>query len=100
MKHNKIENQLIADIELGKQNLIALNATADGLQFTADKRKDTRHFSNVLFNIMRGGIFDNNYQIDKNDFSAYLKRANALVVEKSFFSITIIKSIKMIFQLI
>jgi len=71
LKDNTLENQLIADIELGKQNLIALNATADGLQFTADKRKDTRHFSNVLFNIMR--------------------------VE---FSITIIKSIKMIFQLI
>jgi hypothetical protein len=83
LKDNTLENQLIADIELGKQNLIALNATADGLQFTADKRKDTRHFSNVLFNIMRGGIFDHNYQIDKNDFSAYLKRANALVAERN-----------------
>ena len=64
-----IEKQLIDDVELGTQNLIALNATADGLQFTADKRKDTRHFSNVLFNIMRGGIFDNNYQIEKKDFA-------------------------------
>ena len=75
--HDKnIENQLIEDIELGKQNLISLNATSDGLQFTADKRKDTRHFSNVLFNIMRGGIFDNNYQIEKIDFVNYLSKAN------------------------
>ncbi len=82
-----LENQLINDIELGKKNLIALNATADGLQFTADKRKDTRHFSNVLFNIMRGGIFDNNYQIEKSDFVSYIKQANKIVFEKhhSFF---------------
>lgn len=76
-----LENQLISDVELGKQNLIALNATADGLQFTADKRKDTRHFSNVLFNIMRGGIFDHNYQIEKADFTNYISKANKTVFE-------------------
>ncbi len=82
--HDKtLEKQVIEDIALGTQNLISLNATADGLQFTADKRKDTRHFSNVLFNIMRGGIFDNNYQIEKNDFIAYLTHANNEVVTKN-----------------
>jgi hypothetical protein len=78
-----IEKQLMDDVELGTQNLIALNATADGLQFTADKRKDTRHFSNVLFNIMRGGIFDNNYQIEKKDFVNYISKANKIVFEKN-----------------
>lgn len=78
-----LENQLIADIELGKQNLIALNANADGLQFTADKRKDTRHFSNVLFNIMRGGIFDTNYQIEKTDFVHYISKANKIVFQNN-----------------
>jgi hypothetical protein len=86
LNDKSLESQLNEDVELGKQNLIALNATADGLQFTADKRKDTRHFSNVLFNIMRGGIFDNNYQIEKNDFSNYLLKANKQIFEnnKSF----------------
>ena len=85
--HDKtIENQISRDVELGQQKLIALNANADGLQFTADKRKDTRHFSNVLFNIMRGGIFDDNYQIEKKDFTAYLLHANKEVYKnnKSF----------------
>ncbi|WP_310555137.1 hypothetical protein, partial [Flavobacterium sp.] len=83
-----LENKLNEDVELGKQNLIALNATADGLQFTADKRKDTRHFSNVLFNSMRGGIFDNNYQIEKKDFISYLSKANKNIfqINKSFIS--------------
>lgn len=80
--HDKnLENKLIEDVEIGKQNLIALNASADGLQFTADKLIDTRHFSNVLFNIMRGGIFDEDYQIEKTDFTLYLAKANNQVFE-------------------
>ena len=78
-----LERQILEDIELGQQNLIALNASADGLQFTADKLIDTRHFSNVLFNIMRGGIFDENYQIDKKDFTHYLEKANREVFEEN-----------------
>ncbi len=77
-----LENQIIQDIDLGTQNLIALNATADGLQFTADKRKDSRHFSNVLFNTMRGGIFDNNYTIEKNDFVNYIAKANKILFKE------------------
>ena len=77
-----LENQIIQDIDLGSQNLIALNATADGLQFTADKRNDSRHFSNVLFNIMRGGIFDNNYTIEKIDFVNYIAKANKILFKE------------------
>ena len=64
------------DINLGTERLIKLTAASDGLQLTADERRDSRHFSNTLFNIMRGGIFDNNYQIEKWDFTAYLQKAN------------------------
>lgn len=78
-----LEQQLIDDIELGTKNLISLNASADGLQFTADHRKDARHFSNVLFNTMRGGIFDDNYQIEKTDFVPYVQKANRLVFENN-----------------
>ena len=66
-------------IEKGTTRLIALNAASDGLQLSADKFRDTRHFANTLFNIMRGGIFDNNYQIEKWDFKNYLAKANKKV---------------------
>lgn len=65
-----------SDIESGTQKLIELTAASDGLQLTADKQRDTRHFSNTLFNIMRGGIFDENYNIEKADFITYLSKAN------------------------
>jgi hypothetical protein len=74
--------KVLEDVNAGTERLIALNASADALQYTADELKDTRHFSNVLFNIMRGGIFDDNYQIEKSDFSHYLKKANPQVFAK------------------
>ena len=70
------------DVELGSKNLFRLNAASDGLQLTADKLRNTRHFSNTLFNIMRGGIFDDGYQIEKWDFVKYLEIANKKVFKK------------------
>lgn len=69
---SKIHN----NVNLGTKNLKKIIASSDGLQTTFDEFKDSRHFSNTLFNCMRGGIFDNNYQIEKWDFSNYLKKAN------------------------
>ncbi|MEZ4939569.1 MAG: hypothetical protein R3D58_01805 [Saprospiraceae bacterium] len=70
------------DIDLGTENLVKLVAAADGLQFSEDMLLDSRHFSNVLFNIMRGGIFDENYQIERWDFTHYLEKANRLVFSR------------------
>ena len=71
------------DIDYGTQNLVELVAGADGLKKTADPLRDTRHYSNVLFNIMRGGTFDHNYQIEKKDFVDYLKKASSYAFERN-----------------
>lgn len=84
IKNEKDLYQLVnQDTAAGTKRLLALNAAADGLQLSSDHRRDTRHFSNVLFNIMRGGIFDQNYQIEKWDFSHYLSKANKTVFEQA-----------------
>lgn len=79
-KEIKTEPNLIkkvkADIQCGTEELIKLDAASDGLQLTADSLKDTRHFANVMFNIMRGGIFDKNYQIEKEDLKNSIQNAN------------------------
>lgn len=86
-KQIKTDNQLLsnveANIQLGTEKLIKLNASSDGLQLTSDNLRDTRHFSNTLFNIMRGGIFDDGYTIEKWDFENYLKNANKDVHRQS-----------------
>ncbi|WP_421802417.1 hypothetical protein [Flagellimonas sp.] len=65
-----------SDIEKGTRQLVQLAGASDGIQCTSDSMRDARHFSNTLFNIMRGGIFDNGYQIESEDFSLYIKKAN------------------------
>ncbi|WP_299017080.1 hypothetical protein [uncultured Polaribacter sp.] len=77
--HKNMDEILNTDIDLGTKNLIKLTSSADGLQLTADDLINTRHFSNTLFNIMRGGIFDDNYTIEKEDFKKYLAKANIVV---------------------
>jgi hypothetical protein len=71
------------DIDHGTIHLLELTGAADGIQLTADKQRNIRHFSNTLFNIMRGGIFDNNYQIEKLDFTKYIEMANRQVFASS-----------------
>ena len=84
------------DINFGTQRLVELNSASDAIQVTSDNLKDTRHFANTLFNIMRGGIFDNNYQIEKWDFKNYLEQANTKV---AFTSENIIESLPEVFSL-
>ena len=85
---NKIKNEsnlsemIQKDIDLGTKKLIQLDGASDGLQLTADRLKNIRHFSNTLFNIMRGGIFDDNYNIEKEDFIKYIENANKKVRKK------------------
>ena len=71
------------NINLGTKKLVELNAASDAIQVSGDSLRDTRHFSNTLFNIMRGGIFDNSYQIEKWDFKNYLVNANKKVARTS-----------------
>jgi len=74
-----LSKSVIEDIELGTDRLVSLVGASDGLQLTADQKRNTRHFANTMFNVMRGGIFDENYTIEKADFVRYIKQANSEV---------------------
>ena len=53
---NALKALLDKDLEEATNRLVQLVAQADGLQETADEARTARHFSNTMFNIMRGGI--------------------------------------------
>lgn len=67
------------DIDAGTKHLLELVGASDGIQLGNDQLRNTRHFANTLFNIMRGGIFDDDYQIEKEDFLKYMAKANVKV---------------------
>lgn len=70
------------DIEAGTKRLIQLTGASDGLQASDDTLTNSRHFANTLFNIMRGGIFDDGYNIERQDFIKYIANANKKVFKK------------------
>ena len=82
MAKGDIIDHVNKDIQEGTDHLIQLCAAADAMQLTNDKKTIMRHYSNTMFNIMRGGIFDANYQIEKADFIPYLQQANRVEFEK------------------
>ena len=69
------------DIAAGTEALVQIVAASDGLQVSSDKKLITRHFANVLFNVMRGGIFDHNYEVPKTDLLKFMLQANPNVAE-------------------
>ena len=52
-------------------------AAADGLQASADRTVAVHHFSNTLFNIMRGGVPADGYRCPRGDLSGFVARRNA-----------------------
>ncbi|MBN2279840.1 MAG: hypothetical protein JXQ65_04600 [Candidatus Marinimicrobia bacterium] len=64
------------------ENLLHKISKADGLQLTRNPNHVFRHCSNTLFNILRGGIFDDQYQFDKADFLLFVKTANTRLAEQ------------------
>ncbi|MCH1533812.1 MAG: hypothetical protein L7S65_02505 [Schleiferiaceae bacterium] len=83
LKHPEVLLAEVAkDVEEGSEHLVELVAASDGLQLTNDRLLNIRHFANTMFNIMRGGIFDDNYTIEKDDFTNYIHKANIEVFKR------------------
>ena len=79
--NSNIDRLIDKDIQAGTKELLKLVGSTDGIQLTNDLRGNHRHFANSMFNIMRGGIFDDNYTIEKNDFLPYIQKANKKVYQ-------------------
>ncbi|MFC1690431.1 hypothetical protein ACFL07_12400, partial [Pseudomonadota bacterium] len=65
-----------SDVESGTQRILQLVGNADGGQFSSDALVAGRHFSNTLFNIMRGGIFYDDYEFPRSDFRRFIESWN------------------------
>jgi hypothetical protein len=61
------------DIRKGTEALVAIVAASDGLQLSEDPLSCSRHFSNTLFNVMRGGIPHDPYLVGKADLLSFLE---------------------------
>jgi hypothetical protein len=81
-KPDDIRHLVNADIENGKEELKLIVAAADGFQKTAEKRADARHYMNVLYNNMRGGVFLDGYDYDPGLFRSFVHSRNKPLLER------------------
>lgn len=63
------------------RGLDELLARADAFQQSADTMAAAHHRANVLFNIMRGGVFANGTRLDRDDLRAFIARRNRPLAE-------------------
>ncbi|MBR9909652.1 MAG: hypothetical protein GYB33_04765 [Gammaproteobacteria bacterium] len=66
-------------IERGSDELARIMAGGDGFQATAEENVTTHHYANVLFNILRGGAFIEQYKVSSRDFSTTVQNFNKIV---------------------
>ncbi len=72
-----LTNNIQSSIAKGSDDLARIMATADGFQLTAEENVSVHHYANVQFNVLRGGAFDNHYQISSKDFSSTVNLFNS-----------------------
>jgi hypothetical protein len=71
------------DIAASQLNLRKIVASADGLQLSNDLLCTAHHFSNVMFNVMRGGILADQYWINAIDFIEFVSIRNRSVLQEN-----------------
>lgn len=77
-----------ADILQNHTILDTIIAQADGIQASSDQLSTAHHFANVLFNVMRGGVFADHHQIETADLKRYIgvHHAALLAEQADFFA--------------
>ena len=78
-----VEVAIASSVDRGDDELARIMAAADGFQVSAQESVTTHHYANVLFNILRGGIFDEQYDVSARDFSQSVRHFNRRVYTRN-----------------
>ena len=65
-----------ASVQEGADTLARILAAADGFQLTAEENVSAHHCANVLFNVLRGGIFQDQYRVSSERFRRHVALFN------------------------
>ena len=77
-------NLRIEDALLDADDKLLRNVgSADGIQLSGHKESANHHFANVLFNNMRGGVPQRNYELPVKDFTSFLEAMNSKVASRN-----------------
>jgi hypothetical protein len=80
---DRLAEAVSASVDSGSDELARIMASADGLQKTAEEMVGAHHYANVLFNTLRGGIFDDQYAITAHDLADTVRQFNRNVFARN-----------------
>ena len=78
-----VARAIVRSVERGSDALARIMASADGFQAAAEVSVAVHHYANVLFNVLRGGIFDDQYNISSWDFVNTIRSFNRDVYQRN-----------------
>jgi len=81
-KPDEVAEAISESIAKGSDELARIMAGGDGFQTTAEEHVSVHHYANVLFNILRGGAFNDQYNITTEDFADTIKLFNHGVYQR------------------
>lgn len=73
---SQVAGTLANSVAEGSDELARLMASTDALQTTAEENVVAHHYANVLFNNLRGGIFDDQNNVSSQDFVNSVRHFN------------------------
>ena len=71
-----VAEAITQSVEKGSDDLARIMAGGDAFQMTAEEYVCAHHYANVLFNILRGGTFDDQYRVSLRDFRRTIEMFN------------------------
>jgi hypothetical protein len=77
-----LAERITESVDEGSDELARIVAGGDAFQTTAKENVSAHHYANVLFNILRGGTFDDQYQVSLRDFRRTLRMFNRELCER------------------
>jgi hypothetical protein len=77
-----LEEAIRHSIKDGSDRLARILASADGLQVTAEEPVTAHHCANVLYNLLRGGVFFDQYSVSSRDFRRAIQHFNRAVYSR------------------
>ena len=80
---DEMSDSLEQDAQENENKLMRIISAADGRQASENQLRVQRHQSNVMFNVMRGGIPAGGYELCVDDFREHVKNANQLASERN-----------------
>ncbi len=79
----RLDEKISADVEEGSDRLAKILASGDGFQATAEENVAVHHYANVLFNILRGGVFHDQHRVTAKDFCTTIRHFNRPVHDRN-----------------